>query len=309
MKDLKVVFMGTPLFSCNVLNMLIENTNVVMVVCQPDKLKGRNKVLEYPETKKIALEHNIEVFQPVKIREDYQRILDVKPDIIITCAYGQIIPKVLLDLPKLGCVNVHASLLPKLRGGAPINHAIIDGYDKTGITIMYMAEGMDDGDIISQEEIDITNKTTFEELSNNLSTIGTNLLLKTLPDIVSGNVSRIKQNPDEVTIAKIIKREEEHIDFNKTVEEVDRLVRGLNNYPYANTIINDVEIKVIEGYYDYNLSTPNKVNNILKDAIAIGCQNGTYYITKLKPSGKKEMLTKDYLNGVNKDKLLNATIS
>ena len=307
MKDLKVIFMGTPEFSHNVLDMLIKNTNVIMVVCQPDKLVGRNKVIEYPPTKKLALENNIDVYQPNKIREEYEVILESNPDIIITCAYGQIIPKQILDCPKYGCINVHASLLPKLRGGAPINHAIIDGYDKTGITIMYMAPGMDDGDIITQQEIEI-NDMTFIELSNKLSMIGTNLLLDTLPSIINGTAKKIKQNEDEVTFAKIIKREDEHIDFTKDGITINNLVRGLNNYPYANTIINDIEYKVIEGYFEEKESIPNKIMEITKDAIGIGCSNGIYYITKIKPSGKKEMSTKDFLNGCNKDKLLNGVV-
>ena len=308
MKDLRVVFMGTPLFSVNVLNELINNTNVIMVVTQPDKIKGRNKELVYSPVKEIANEHNIPIFQPYNIKEDYQTIIDLKPDMIITCAYGQIIPKILLDCPKYGCVNVHASLLPYLRGGAPINHAIIDGYDKTGITIMYMAEGMDDGDIITQEEYIINDDETYGHLSNELSIIGSKLLMETLPSIINNTASSIKQDDSKVTFAKIIKRELEHIDFNKSGIEIDRLVRGLNPEPYAYTIINDIEVKVIAGYYEPNESDINKIMDIRKDAIGIGCLDGIYYITKVKPSGKKEMDTKDYLNGINKDKLLNTYV-
>ena len=174
MKKINVVFMGTPEFAINVLEKVIENTNVLMVVCQPDKVKGRHKEVVYPPTKEIAIKNNIPCFQPYNIKEDYQCIIDLKPDMIITCAYGQIIPKILLDCPKYGCINVHASLLPYLRGGAPINHAIIDGYNKTGITIMHMAEGMDDGNIIIQEEYEIKENDTFGSLSNILSIMGAN---------------------------------------------------------------------------------------------------------------------------------------
>ena len=307
MKNLKVIFMGTPEFAINVLESLINNTNVIMVVCQPDKVKGRHNELVYPPIKELALKNNIPCFQPINIKEDYQEIIDMNPDIIITCAYGQIIPKELLELPKYGCINVHASLLPKLRGGAPINHAIIDGYDKTGITIMHMAEGMDDGNIIYQEEYMIKDNDTFGNVSNELSIMGANLLIKSLPNIIDGSSPSIKQDDNLVTFAKIIKREDEHIDFNKKGIEIDRLVRGLNPYPYANTIIDDIEFKVIEGYYENKESTINKIE-LKKDAIGIGCIDGYYYITKIKPAGKKEMLVKDYLNGVNKEKLINAIV-
>ena len=148
LKDLKVVFMGTPEFSVKILEMLIKNTKVIGVVSQPDKVVGRKKEITYPRIKEVALNNNIKVFQPNNIKEDYDDILKLNPDIIITCAYGQIIPKAILDYPKYGCINVHASLLPKLRGGAPIHHAILNGDSITGITIMYMDQGMDSGDII-----------------------------------------------------------------------------------------------------------------------------------------------------------------
>ena len=169
MKDLNVVFMGTPDFAVPILEALIENTNVVLVVSQPDKLIGRKQILTPTPIKSIAVKHDIEVFQPINIRQDYQKIIDIKPDIIVTCAYGQIIPKTLLDNPRLGCINVHASLLPKLRGGAPIHKAIIDGYKKTGITIMYMDEKMDSGDIISTATYEIQDTDNVGILHDKLS--------------------------------------------------------------------------------------------------------------------------------------------
>ena len=204
---MKVIFMGTPDFAVPVLEGLIENYEVILVVSQPDKKVGRKQELKNTPIKEVALKHNIPVFQPVKIREDYQEIIDLNPDIIVTCAYGQIIPKAILDCPKLGCINVHASLLPKLRGGAPIHKAIIDGYKTTGITIMYMDVKMDDGDIISQKEIDITDDDNLESLHDKLSVLGKELLLETLPSIIDGTNERIKQNEDEVTFAYNIKRE------------------------------------------------------------------------------------------------------
>ena len=308
MKDIKVVFMGTPDFAVSILDMLVKNTNVVGVVTQPDKEVGRHKVLTASPVKEFALKNNIQIFQPIKIRNEYQNILDLKPDIIITCAYGQMLPMDILTNPRLGCINVHASLLPKLRGGAPIQHAIIDGLKETGITVMYMAEHMDGGDIIAMDKYMIKDNDTYGSLCEVLSKMGSELLLKVLPDIINLSNERIKQNSEEVTFAWNIKREEEHIDFMKSAKEVDQLVRGLNPFPYANTIIDNQEYKIIEGYYVIKNSTPNKINEVTKDAIGFGCLDGLYYATKIKQAGKKEMIVKDYLNGKNKDELINAEI-
>jgi len=302
MKNLSVVFMGTPEFAVPVLDMLIKETNVKLVVTQPDKLVGRKREIEYPPIKKLALKNNIEVFQPEKIRDEYQKIIDVNPDIVITCAYGQIVPKIILDYPKYKCINVHASLLPKLRGGAPLNRAIIDGYSETGVTIMYMDETLDTGDMISKYKYNISDDETYLSLLNKLSIEGANLLKTTLPSIIEGTNNREKQNDEEATYAPIIKREDEHINFNKKCVEVDRLVRGLNNSSYANTIINDIEYKIIEGHYEIKESIPNKINIIDKSELAIGCIDGIYYVDIIKPSGKNIMDIKSFLNGVDKEK-------
>jgi methionyl-tRNA formyltransferase len=279
-----------------------------MVVSQPDKKVGRHQVLTYTPVKDCALKYNIEVFQPIKIKEDYQKIIEVNPDIIITCAYGQIIPEELLNAPKLGCINVHASLLPRLRGGAPLHHAIIDGEDKTGVTIMYMDKKMDTGDIISSVEYKIKDTDTVDIIHDKLSKMGADLLTDTLPLIISGKNKRIKQDDNLATYAWNIKREEEHINFNNECVIVDRLVRGLNSWPLANTIINDIEYKVVEGYYELKSSIPNKIMEITKDKLGIGCLDGVYYITKIKPSGKKIMNIKDFLNGIDKIKFKDSVI-
>ena len=298
MKDLKVIFMGTPEFCLPVLDSLIKNTNVSLVVSQPDKLVGRKKILTPTPVKSLALENNIEVFQPLKIREDYKRIIELNPDIIITCAYGQIIPKEILNCPKYGCINVHASLLPYLRGGAPIQHAIIDGYTKTGITIMYMDEAMDTGDIIASREITINKDDTYGSIYTKLQEVAPSLLIEVLPSIINKTNKRIKQDNSIATYAWNIKREEEHIDFNRKGLEIDSLVRGLNPIPYANTIINDIEYKVVSGYFvPDNKVTPNKIV-ITKNMLGITCLDGIYYITEIKPAGKKVMAIKDFLNGI-----------
>ena len=290
--------MGTPDFAVPILETLIQNTNVVLVVSQPDKKVGRKQILTKTPIHEVADKYGISVFQPEKIRNDYERILEVKPDIIITCAYGQIIPKVLLDLPRLGCINVHASLLPKLRGGAPLHHAIIDGLDKTGITIMYMDEAMDTGDIISTISYDIKSSDTTEDIHDTLRELGAKLLIDTLPSIVTGTNRRIKQNEMEATYGYNITREEEHIDFNKSGILIDRLVRGLYSWPLANTIIGDTEYKIVAGYFVKGIGNPGMISDISKKVLGIGCLDGTYYVTKIKPAGKKIMDIKDFLNGI-----------
>lgn len=218
--------MGTPEFAVPILEALCENTNVVMVVTQPDKEVGRHHELVPTPIKKVALEHQIEVFQPTKIKEEYEKIISTGADLIVTCAYGQIIPEAILNAPRLGCINVHASLLPKLRGGAPIHHAIIDGETKTGITIMYMDKKMDTGDIISQKEYQIKESDNVGTLHDILSQMGKELLLETLPSIIEGTNTRTPQNHDQATYAWNITREEEHIDFNKPAKEIYNKVRG-----------------------------------------------------------------------------------
>ena len=291
--------MGTPDFAVQILETLIQNTNVVLVVSQPDKKVGRKQILTKTPIHEVADKYGIPVFQPEKIKNDYERILEVKPDIIITCAYGQIIPKVLLDLPRLGCINVHASLLPKLRGGAPLHHAIIDGLDKTGVTIMYMDEAMDTGDIISTISYDIKSSDTTEDIHDTLRELGAKLLIDTLPSIVLGTNRRIKQSEMEATYGYNITREEEHIDFNKSGILIDRLVRGLYSWPLANTIIGDTEYKIVAGYFVKGKGNPGMISDISKKVLGIGCLDGTYYVTKIKPAGKKIMDIKDFLNGID----------
>ena len=300
---LKVVFMGTPDFAVPVLKGLIENYEVIGVVSQPDKPVGRKGIMTPPPIAKVALENNIKLFQPIKIRNEYENILALEPDIIITCAYGQIIPKAILDYPKYGCINVHASLLPKLRGGAPIHHAIIDGYDKTGITIMYMDEKMDNGDIISQEEIKIEDSFTTEILHDKLSIMGRDLLLKTLPDIISGNIKPIKQNLDEVTFGYNISKEDEKIDFNKTSREVFNQVRGLNSWPVGYTLINGKRMKIYSVIITNNNSDklPGQITNIYKNGIGVKTGDGEVIITELQMEGKNKALASTMVNNLDKN--------
>lgn len=308
--NIKTIFMGTPDFAVPIFETLIKNTQVALVVTQPDKVVGRKKILSASPIKEAAIKHSIPVFQPVKIKNDYETILEIKPDLIVTCAYGQIIPKEILDLPRFGCINVHASLLPKYRGGAPIHYAIMKGEKETGITIMYMDTSLDTGDIIAKKSISIDITDNVETMHDKLSVLGAKLLEEVLPSIIDGSNKREKQNNEEATYAPTIKREEERLDFNQTAEVVANKVRGLNSWPLANILLDGEEIKIIEGYIGETIKEEvGKIIVITKDAIGISCQDKIYYVTKLKPFGKKAMMTKDYLNGIKKENLINKKVN
>lgn len=300
----KVVFMGTPDFAVPVLKGLIENYEVVLVVTQPDKKVGRKQILTPSPVKVLAQSYQIPVFQPEKIRNEYDEIIKASPDLIITCAYGQIIPESVLNIPKIGSFNVHASLLPKYRGGAPIHKCLINGDKQTGITIMYMAKGMDTGDMVSQVKYDILPTDNVGILHEKLSVMGRDLLLLTLPSIIDGTNKREKQNESEVSYAYNIKREEERISFQKHGEAIINQIRGLNPWPLANILVNNEEYKILEATFVSKPNTQvNQVCDVTKSSIGIGCEDGIIYITKLKPFGKKIMDVKDFLNGVKKDEV------
>lgn len=301
--------MGTPEFAVPILETLIKNTEVILVVSQPDAYVGRKKVLTPSPVKACALKHNLNVFTPKKLKEETNSVLELNPDLIVTCAYGQLVPSSILDLPRLGCINVHASLLPKYRGGAPIHHALINGEEETGITIMYMDKSLDTGDIIEMSRLPIDDKDTVESLHDKLSALGAKTLESVLPSIINGTNKRIKQDDNNASYAPTIKREDEHLDFSKSAKDIYNKVRGLNSWPLANMIIDEEEIKVLEGYIgDNHNKEASKIIDIKKDAIGISCADKIYYITKLKPFGKKAMFTRDYLNGIDKNNLLNKKV-
>ena len=307
MNNLKVVFMGTPEYSVPVLKMLIEETNVIGVVTQPDKMVGRKKILTPCPVKKVAIDNNIKVFSPLKIRKDYADIVKLKPDIIITCAYGQIIPEELIYAPLYNTINVHASLLPKYRGGAPIHHAIINGEKEVGVTIMYTDKGMDSGDIIEKESFALDINDTYDIVSDKMSKMGALLLKKVLPLIVNGTCNRVKQDASEVTFAPIIKREDEHIDFNDTALNVHNKIRGLSSVPGAYAILDDLNIKILLSSLEECLETSKECGTITrvdKNSIYVACSDKEIKLLKIQVPGKKAMLVKDYLNGVNKESLI-----
>lgn len=304
-KDKRIIFMGTPIFSVPVLEALIKNYNVVLVVTQPDKEVGRKKQIEFSPVKQVAIDNNIPVLQPRKLRLEYQEILEYKPDVIITCAYGQILPEPFLDFPPYKTINVHASLLPKLRGGAPIHHAIIEGHEKTGITIMRTNKGMDSGDIISKKETPILSDDTYDTLSKKLSVLGAELLIETLPSIFDGTAVYTKQNKDEVTLGYTISRDDEKIDFSKSTLEVYNKIRGLSSVPGGYAYLFDKEIKIYQASIGTNsYKEPGVIFNIYKDGIGVSTLDGEIILKEIQLSGKKRMLVRDFLNGVSKDKLL-----
>lgn len=297
---LKIVFMGTPNFSVPILEALIEKHEVIGVVTQPDKMVGRKKELQASPVKLCAQRHNIPVFQPIKIREDYQNIIDLKPDLIVTAAYGQIVGTKLLNSPKYRSINVHASLLPKYRGGAPIHKSIMNGDSETGVTIMYMEKQMDAGDILSQRSIPILDSDNCGTMFEKLSYLGRDLLLEVIDDLILGKTNPIKQDESKVTFAYNITKEEERLDFNKTAIEVFNHVRGLNPSPIAYMVLGEENIKVYDSRvteYTHNYEV-GKVFIKDKNRVMVACGNNTVLeLLTVQPVGKRPMAAKDFANG------------
>lgn len=295
---MRIVFMGTPEFSVKVLEGLKEQHEIVLVVTQPDKLVGRKQVVEYSPVKKSALLHGLPVFQPQKIKDDYQAVLDAKPDLIITAAFGQFIPKIVLECAEYGCINVHGSLLPKYRGGSPIQTAIIKGEKETGITIMYMAPKMDSGNIIAQRAIPILETDDNGSMFEKLSVLGRDLLLEVLPSIFNKTNPSIPQDESQVTYAYNITHAEQFINWNKSCDEVVNLIRGLSPAPTALTSIGGVIIKIYKAKKISNemLGEPGEVVKINKELL-VNCNDGVISILELQQAGKNKMDAKSFLNG------------
>ncbi|WP_088105046.1 methionyl-tRNA formyltransferase [Halalkalibacter urbisdiaboli] len=299
---MNIVFMGTPDFSVPVLKQLINQYNVTAVVTQPDRPVGRKKVLTPPPVKAEALKHNVSILQPERIREsdEIEHVLSHKPDLIVTAAFGQILPKELLDYPKYGCINVHASLLPKYRGGAPIHQAIIDGQQESGVTIMYMVEKLDAGDMISQVSVPIEERDHVGTLHDKLSEAGATLLMETIPKLLDGTASPVKQNENEVTFARNITREMELIDWGKTGEDLYNQVRGLHPWPVAYTILEGKPLKVwwAEKVSKGQQGEPGTILSIEEDGMIVATGNETALkLIDIQPSGKKRMDAGSFLRG------------
>lgn len=299
-KELKIVYMGTPEFSATVLEGLIANYKVRAVVSQPDRPVGRNGEVKATAVKEMATKHTILTIQPEKLKQQYEEVITFQPDLIITCAYGQLIPDELLLFPRLGCINVHASLLPKLRGGAPIHRAIIEGHSKTGITIMYMSSKMDAGDIISQREIEIDHNDTAESLHEKLAILGRDLLLETLPSIINQTNTRTVQDESKVTYGFNIKREDEHIDFSKTKREVYNRVRGLYSWPGSYAVLDGKILKVWkcrETDNSFSNLFNGKITAIYEDGFGVKTSNGEVVLTEVQMEGKKRVTGEEFVRG------------
>ena len=304
---MKIVFMGTPDFAVPSLHALTEaGYAVAAVVTQPDKPKGRGKTLLPTPVKEEAVMHDIPVYQPEKVRNnpEFLEILkEINPDIIVVAAYGQIIPDIVLNYPKYGAINVHGSLLPKLRGGAPIHHAIINGDKEIGVTIMYMDKRMDAGDIISQRAIPLTNDMTLDIAYEKLAIIGRDLLIETIPSIINGTNNRIHQDENEVTFGYNITKEEEKINFDDTSMNVYNKIRGLSSVPGAYAIINNKRMKVysstISDIKSKNL--PGVIEDIRNDGIYVNTKDYIIKLTDIKLEGKKRCQVHEFINGIKKE--------
>lgn len=294
--------MGTPDFSTKVLEMLIAEHDVIAVVTQPDRPVGRKRVLTPPPVKEVAIKHGLPVYQPEKLAQssELEQLIDLEADLIVTAAFGQILPESLLNAPKLGAINVHASLLPKYRGGAPIHQAIMDGQTETGISIMYMVKKLDAGDIISQQAIEIEHQDDVGTMHDKLSFLGAELLKETLPSIINGTNNRITQNESEASFATNISREQEKIDWYQSAEVIYNHIRGLSPWPVAYTVMDDGNMKVYASRIEKGKTgEPGTIIETTKKAIIVATgSDDAIALTDIQVAGKKRMLTANYLSGV-----------
>jgi methionyl-tRNA formyltransferase len=294
--------MGTPDIAAVILETLIQSRHkIIAVVTQPDKPKGRGNQIQFPPVKELAINNQIPVFQPAKVREEsfLQTVKELRPDIIVVAAFGQILPKALLDMPPFGCINVHASLLPKYRGAAPIQWSIIDGEEKTGITIMHMDVGLDTGDMIMKQEVVIEPKETGGSLHDKLAICGGEILLKALDAIESGTAKREKQIEEESNYAKMLDKTVGKIDFSKSAISIERLIRGLNPWPSAYTHLFDKTLKIWDAdvIAENPEGTPGEILSVTKDAIIVKTGEGSLSIKELQLEGKKRMSAAAFLLG------------
>lgn len=305
---MKIVFMGTPDFSVGALEALLEaGHEIAAVVTQPDKKKGRGGQVQYPPVKEAALKHNLTVYQPVKVRDEaFVKVLkEIAPDVIVVIAFGQILPKSILELAPYGCINIHASLLPKYRGAAPIQWAVIDGEEKTGVTTMQMNEGLDTGDILETIEVVIDKKETGGTLFDKLSEAGARLIVQTLDHIRTGNIHPVPQDNSKSNYAKMLTKELGNIDFNKSAAEIERLIRGLNPWPSAYTKFRgktlkiwDAEVVADSGYE----GKPGEIVNFDKNSFLVKTKEGCLQVNELQLEGKKRMKTEAFLLGYKLEK-------
>lgn len=299
---MRVIFMGTPDFAVPSLEALLTKHEVVLVVTQPDKPKGRGKKMVPTPVKACALEHGIPVLQPEKVKEPefVEQLRSYEPDLIAVTAFGQILSEPILEMPKYGCINVHGSLLPKYRGAAPMQWSIIDGEKVTGITTMYMAKGLDSGDMLLKAEVEITDEDTFATIHDKMAVTGANLLLDTLDQLEAGTLERIPQDHDAATYAPMITKETGHIDWSKNRQDIINLIRGLNPVPAAYTIYKEEVLKIF-GAVISDVQADDAANGeivaVVKKGFVVKCGDGCLLITEVQARGGKRMMTDAYLRG------------
>ena len=294
--------MGTPDFAVPSLEALLTKHEVVLVVTQPDKPKGRGKKMVPTPVKACALEHGIPVLQPEKVKEPefVEQLRSYEPDLIAVTAFGQILSEPILEMPKYGCINVHGSLLPKYRGAAPMQWSIIDGEKVTGITTMYMAKGLDSGDMLLKAEVEITDEDTFATIHDKMAVTGANLLLDTLDQLEAGTLERIPQDHDAATYAPMITKETGHIDWSKNRQDIINLIRGLNPVPAAYTIYEEEVLKIFGASLSdvqANSAANGEIVAVVKKGFVVKCGDGCLLITEVQARGGKRMMTDAYLRG------------
>lgn len=298
---MKIVFMGTPEFAVPTLEALIEKHDVAAVVTQPDKPKGRGKKMIFSAVKEKAVENNIKVYQPTKVRDgEFVEILkEYEPDVIVVVAFGQILSEDILNIPKYGCINVHGSILPKYRGAAPIQWSIINGEEFGGVTTMYMAKGLDSGDMILKAEEKIKDDDTYGTLYDRLSYIGADLLIKTLDLIERGEIVRVPQNDDDATLAPMITRDMEHIDWDNTSENVANLIKGLNPQPVSYTMYNDEKLKIwfAEVEKTEYSGEIGEIVDVRKKDFVVKTKKGAVAVKEVQAQGGKKMTADAYMRG------------
>lgn len=299
-RRMKIIFMGTPEFAVPSLEILLKHHEVVAVVTQPDKPKGRGKKLMFSPVKERALQANIVVLQPEKVKEKefIETLKNYHADLIAVTAFGQILPEEILNMPKYGCINVHGSLLPKYRGAAPLQWAVINGEKETGVTTMYMAKGMDTGDMLLKEKIEISPQDTYGSIHNKLCVIGAELLLKTIEGLEKGTLQRIPQQEEQATYAPMLTKESGHIDWSKKCDEIICLIHGLDPAPTAYTIYEEEPLKLWQAE---KIQQPSgkigEITAITKKGFVVTAGDGSILVTEVQARGKKRMGADAYLRG------------
>jgi len=299
-KKARIIFMGTPEISARVLEgMILEGYNIVALIAQPDRPVGRKKILTKVPTKVVAEKYNIPVYQVLKIRKEYEFARELNADVIVTLAYGQIVPVELLEMPRFGAINLHGSLLPKYRGAAPIQYALINNDKITGMTLMKMVKEMDAGEMYDKEEVEILEEDNATSLFVKMGEAALRLILRALPKYLNGELIGIPQNEDEVTFAPSIKSEEEKLDLSKTKEEIYGYIRGLSDAPGAYLYLDNLKLKIFKAkiYSEEKLGEIGQIVKADKNGLLLQCKNGLLALLELQKEGKNRMDYKSFING------------